>query len=219
MSDFLGAPGAIPSLPELSFQYPAEWAHVSKIIQGRAATLKRLRFRLNRRFGDALLVPCLSALRVLELETSIGDPPYRLPDTFITLLSQIPNAMPRLEHAVICATVSVFVRRSRFDLLALGEPEGVNDVAWTHSGPLDLGSRAAAHCQLCFQDFPPFDLSEELWELRAAAYREFVRCMGELMPTVRERGGLSFSQTRVYLGPLSVKGSLGGPILEDLERV
>ncbi|KAF8217055.1 hypothetical protein K438DRAFT_2007735 [Mycena galopus ATCC 62051] len=195
MVTFLTMPGAL-IMQHLLIFYPREvgWSAIGKVLQASAATLTRLSFRVDRRFkaGD---VPRLNVLRVLELESEAEPGPYRLPDMFVSLLNNIPSVMPRLEHVTLRITVLVVqdsFRRSRF----IG-PERSRS-AWAHSGPLDMGSAVRAiHCRLSFLDYRPWDFSDARRELRTRVYEEFVCCMGEQMPVLRDNGGLSFSQTMI----------------------
>ncbi|KAJ6480881.1 hypothetical protein C8R45DRAFT_1003990 [Mycena sanguinolenta] len=186
----LTIPGAL-SAEHLSILLPANWADLNKILRVSSATLTCLSIRVKHRF-KAGQVPSLPALRVLKLKSSAEPAPYRLPDMFVSLLTQIPSAMPQLEQATLRLDVFTLEERS-----SLSWRRADTGVAWAHSGPLDLGPLRAVSCRLCFVEYPPFDFSEARRELRDQMYEEFVRCMGEQLPTLRHDGGLSFSQTVV----------------------
>ncbi|KAJ6582066.1 hypothetical protein B0H19DRAFT_1061530 [Mycena capillaripes] len=190
MLSFLATRGALHGLQKLSITYPRDWDHITKIVaQEVAPTLTHLCLRFPRRLSVSSF-PLIDALRILELESAVLAGPYRLPDIFATLLSQIPSAMPHLEQLIIRLTVSTYLR--------INEPLYVEQGnASAHSGPLDLGQLGAVHCHLCFQDQPASDPWKARRELRATVYHNFVRCIGEQLPALRDSGGLSFSLIRL----------------------
>ncbi|KAJ6582062.1 hypothetical protein B0H19DRAFT_1061526 [Mycena capillaripes] len=157
--------------------------------EGVTATLTHLTLRVNPRVHSTALIH-LNALHVLRLELAVDAWPYRLSGVFAALLSQMLSVIPHLEQLIIRLTVSTQLR-SDDPLCSSIEQDA--ETAWAHSGPLDLGQLGAVHCQLCFQDYP-LDPSEARRELRATVYYNFVQCMGEQMPVLRDNGGLSFSQ-------------------------
>jgi hypothetical protein len=137
--------------------------------------------------GD-VQVPYLHELRVLELDSELFvtlGPYYCLPPLFVSILTQIPRAMPHLDRVLLRATIS----KLRTSMWSDGE-----DTRWEDSVPLDLGPLGVVHAQLRFIDYLPFDFSEATRELREKMYGRFVRSMGEQLPALRDNGGLSFSQ-------------------------
>ncbi|KAJ7314411.1 hypothetical protein DFH08DRAFT_895383 [Mycena albidolilacea] len=193
MVTFLAKPGAL-SVQHLSFMYPVMGDHINKILQGSADTLTQLRFGVEhmRLLGD-VQVPYLHELRVLELDSELSvtlGPYYCLPRLFVSILTQIPRAMPHLDRVLLRATISE-LRASMWS--------GGEDARWEDSGPLDLGHLGVVHAQLRFIDYLPFDFSEATRELREKMYGRFVRSMGEQLPALRDNGGLSFSQLVIPL--------------------
>ncbi|KAJ6480889.1 hypothetical protein C8R45DRAFT_1004009, partial [Mycena sanguinolenta] len=201
MVDFLTSPGA-PSVHYLSDMFPGE--RIPQILQVSATTLTHLRFCARGGMSHPVQLPHLSVLRVLELERSENTAPMRLPELFVSLLKQIPSAMPRLERVELRVTVASVPlwMRTNHGMQRLLRPGDSSEPAWTwaHSGPLDLGTLPAVHCLLRFHDrpHPAFVISEsrarERELLRKEGYAGFVRCMEELLPALRDNGGLSFSQ-------------------------
>ncbi|KAF7356221.1 hypothetical protein MVEN_00953500 [Mycena venus] len=188
MATFLATPGALP-MRHLSIIYPAQWqwANIRQILQGTAATLNHLRFVFVRPLS-AVPFPYLRALRVLELESSAGPGPYCLPDEFVLLLTQIPNTMPSLEKVILHLSIPYW-----------DDVERGSEIPWAHSRPFDMGPLGAVHCRLRFNEFESADFSEARRELYEKVYQDFVRCMGEQMPALRDSGGLSFSHCRIAI--------------------
>ncbi|KAF7370207.1 hypothetical protein MSAN_00651500 [Mycena sanguinolenta] len=197
MVDFLTSPGA-PSVHQLSNMFAGELDRVPRILQASAITLTSLRLCM---LGMCFAVqsPCLPALRVLELEIEDNIAPFRLPDLFVSLLKQIPNAMPRLEQVALRVTVASVPLYMRTEY-GLQQLEGYHVWTWAHNGPLDAGSLPAVHCLLRFHDHshPGLVISDsqarERELLRKEGYADFVRCMEEQLPALRDNGKLSFSQ-------------------------
>ncbi|KAF7356216.1 hypothetical protein MVEN_00953000 [Mycena venus] len=190
MVEFLATPGRLPSR-RLVIAYHTEWADISKILQGTAVTLTQLHLDFHHRLHVGPPRYYLNALRVLELDTSAGPAPHRVPDdTLFALLHQIPTAMPHLEHLAIRVTI----------VPSLPRP---GEAVWVRGAPLDMGSVATVDWRLCFNDhsqFAGFDDAEIGRELQdyEMVFDEFVHCMGEQMPVLRDSGGLSFSRIPLH---------------------
>ncbi|KAF7370208.1 hypothetical protein MSAN_00651600 [Mycena sanguinolenta] len=204
MVDFLTSPGA-PSVHQLSNMFAGELGQGPKNSPS-VRDHTRLPTLVHDRYAKCFAVqaPRLPALRVLELEMTGNTAPFCLPDLFISLLTQIPNAMPRLEQValrVTVASVPLHIRTNR-GMQQLPLPGESSESAWTwaHSGPLDLDSLPAVHCLLRFHDDPhprrvvSESQARERELLREEGYAGFVRCMEELLPALRDNGRLSFSQ-------------------------
>ncbi|KAF7356217.1 hypothetical protein MVEN_00953100 [Mycena venus] len=192
MVKFLATPGALPS-QRLSIIHPEKWADISKILTGTAATLTQLCLRFHNSLGAGPL-PRHGALRMLELDTSAGPAPYCLPNTLLALLRQIPTVMPRLEHLTVNLTVATKLRSAS---KPRENVRWVDESAWVHDEPLDLGPVDSVYCRLRFDDYTRHDgpeQVEERRELHESVSREFVQCMGEQLPALRDNGGLSFSR-------------------------
>ncbi|KAF7370209.1 hypothetical protein MSAN_00651700 [Mycena sanguinolenta] len=127
---------------------------VHKILQASATTLTSLRL-CTTGMRSAVQVPCLPALRILELDMSENIAPLRLPDLFVSLLTQIPGTMPCLGQVALQVTVpSVpsYIRANGHLWLTEGHlPEPA--WTWAHSGPLDVSSLPAVHCALRFYEY------------------------------------------------------------------
>ncbi|KAJ7024819.1 hypothetical protein C8F04DRAFT_1130250 [Mycena alexandri] len=177
MTSFFASPHALHTVRDLSIQH-TEWPIVCTILKGVAGTLTHLRFATD-------TLPRLDALRVLELESRAAQEPYSLRDWVPAFLQQVPRALPHLAKIVLLDNY-------------LSRASG-GETAWTHDGNVvDLAGYAGEiHCRLAFHDYPVFDSTEARRELRDKVYQEFVRCMGEQMPAVRDTGRLSFSTIRV----------------------
>ncbi|KAF8217062.1 hypothetical protein K438DRAFT_2007742 [Mycena galopus ATCC 62051] len=164
------------AIQHLSILVPRDWADVSKLLQGCATTLTRLHLCDTQRFS--VMIPHLHMLRLLELEVYawLGpSTPYSLPDLFDSFLTQIPGTLPDLARVVLIVNVVV-------------SADGKYEWKPHMRAPLDLGSLGAVHCQLCF--WLPSGARREPYE---DLYDSFVRSMGAHIPTLRDRGGLSFS--------------------------
>ncbi|KAJ7031794.1 hypothetical protein C8F04DRAFT_1109110 [Mycena alexandri] len=155
---------------------------VCTILKGVAGTLTHLRFAQT----DTL--PRLDALRVLELESRAAKSRTAFGDWVPAFLQQVPRALPHLAKIVLLVEQANYLSRA-----------SGGETAWTHDGNVvDLAGYAGEiHCRLAFHDYPVFDSTEARRELRDKVYQEFVRCMGEQMPAVRDTGRLSFSKIRV----------------------
>ncbi|KAJ6480890.1 hypothetical protein C8R45DRAFT_1076158 [Mycena sanguinolenta] len=218
MVDFLTSPGA-PSVHYLLNMYAGEMNRIPKVLQVSATTLTRLRFCVTGGMSYPVQLPHLSALRVLELEKSENTAPMRLPELFVSLLKQIPSAMPHLEQVALRVTVASVPlwMRTNHGMQRPLRPGDSSESAWTwaHSGPLDLATLPAVHCLLRFHDHPhpAFVISEsqarERELLRKEGYAGFVRCMEELLPALRDNGGLSFSQIYPSAYTKFISGTFG----------
>ncbi|KAF8217073.1 hypothetical protein K438DRAFT_1748183 [Mycena galopus ATCC 62051] len=185
-------PGALTA-HRLAIMWGGEREKVPRILQVSAATLTRLGFCVA---GKCYAVPALPlpALRVLELECSPQVAPYQFPDLFVSLMAQIPSAMPRLEQLVLRVTVSLAQDNT--------PPTEWRTAWWARHGPFDLGATLnAIHSQLRFHDPAPpppllfsapapasIPVPEARRELREKVYAEFVSRMGDAL---RDNGELS----------------------------
>jgi hypothetical protein len=114
-----------------------------------------------------LVVPPLHELRLLELKSPVVDsirPSYNIPDFFISLLAQIPTAMPNLERVFIQVTTSRSWEQWRDVGLNLNEVLRIKS-------RLKLGYWPVFHCQLRFVEYGlPFEpVSEATRKLRRRA--------------------------------------------------